>query len=140
VGRVINTDGVGKQRQRLARSTVLALRELMAQEGADEKTRDLAAYIALALEAIHETIDRSVGAWEKRGYWVKADRFRMQWVWADRYSREMRQAVLDEDWAMVAATAAKVGEKLSNVKVPKRNRLGAPWVGAWEKLQGIAQT
>ena len=38
--------------------------------------------MVLALEEIAVSIDVSVQAWEKRDYWVKADRFRMEWEWA----------------------------------------------------------
>jgi len=135
LGRVINPDGVGKERTRLTRAVVLALRELMRQTEPDKETQDLAAFIALALSAVSETIDTSVSAWEKRGYWIKADRFRMDWAWSEKYGRDMKQAVLEDDWGKVALTAAQVTEKLKDVKVPQRHRLGTPWVGAWDKLQ-----
>ena len=135
MGRVINPDGVGKERTRLTRAVVLALRELMNQTEPDQETRDLAAFIALALKAISETIDKSVSAWEKRGYWIKADRFRMDWAWSEKYARDMKQALFQDDWGKVALTAAQVTEKLKDVKVPQRHRLGTPWVGAWDKLK-----
>ncbi len=140
LSRVINTQSVGKERTQLTRSIVLALRELMRQAEADEHTRDLAAYIALALEEIYKTIDVSVSAWEKRGYWVKADRFRMDWIWSESLGRNMHQAVLAEDWPAVAATSAQVAEKLRDVDVPKRHQLGTPWVGAWKKMQALDQS
>jgi hypothetical protein len=107
----------------------------MQQTEANKKTRDLAAFISIALEEIARTIDESVGAWEKRGYWIKADRFRMEWAWSERLGKTMRNAVLLEDWPQVAAAAAEVGLKLNAVKLPQRHRLGTPWEGAWEKLR-----
>lgn len=139
MGRVINLETAGKERTHLTRSVVLALRELMKQSGTDQQTLDLAAYIALALQAIHDTIDPSVEAWEKRGYWLKADRFRMEWAWTGRLAKEMRQSVLREDWQSVAQIAAQVGVKLHAVEVPVRHRLGTPWVGAWDKLKSLPQ-
>ncbi|HEX9029378.1 MAG TPA: hypothetical protein VF823_09400 [Anaerolineales bacterium] len=138
MGRVINPEGAGKERTQLTRAVVLALRELMRQTQADGQTRDLAAFIALALNEITETIDTSVVAWEKRGYWLKADRFRMEWAWAEKLGKAMRQAVSDEDWPKVAMTAAQVAEKLKDVDVPQRHRLGTPWVGAWERMRQTA--
>jgi hypothetical protein len=135
LGRVINPDGVGKERTRLTRAIVLAIRELMKQTEPTNQTRDLAAFISLALAAVDETIDVSVTAWEKRGYWLKADRFRLEWDWAKILGEKMRQALLAEDWAQVAASAVRVAEKLQSVKVPHRHRLGTPWVGAWDKLK-----
>jgi hypothetical protein len=135
LGRVINIESAGKERVQLTRAIVVAMRELSQQTGLDEQTRDLAAFITLALEEIAGTIDISVAAWEKRGYWVKADRFRMDWIWTENLGAVMRKAVITEDWATVARTVGQVGEKLSGLKVPQRNRIGTPWVGARKQLE-----
>ena len=138
MGRVINLQGAGKDRKRLTREVVLALQELIRQIEPNAQTRDLAAFISINLEAISQTIDLSVAAWEKRGYWVKADRFRMEWAWSERLARVLKEDVLAENWPGVAITAAQVGEKLSQVRLPDHHRLGTPWVGAWEKLKNKA--
>ncbi|HJW89668.1 MAG TPA: hypothetical protein VJ436_03395 [Anaerolineales bacterium] len=135
MGRVINFEGVGKDRRVLTRAVVLALRELMLQTEPNKHTRDLAAFISMALEQISRTIDESVSAWEKRGYWIKADRFRMEWAWSERLGKAMRNALLNEDWPQVAAAAAEMGVKLNSIKLPQRHRLGTPWEGAWDKLR-----
>jgi hypothetical protein len=135
VGRVINPEGVGKERTRLVKSVRLAIRELMKQPQVDDRTRDLAAYIALALEEIAETIDVTVTAWEKRDYWIKADRFRMEWDWSSQLGKKMEKAVLDDDWAVVASTAAQVAQKLKDIDLPQRNKQGEPWVGAWDIMR-----
>jgi hypothetical protein len=134
LSRVINPNTAGKERDRLVKAIVIALRELGLQSADDAQTRDLAAFMVLSLESIAETIDLSVQAWEKRGYWVKADRYRMDWIWTSQYGQELRRALLADDWANVAMLLAKIGGKLSNVKAPRRNRIGQPWVGAWQKL------
>jgi hypothetical protein len=106
----------------------------MKQQGTDDLTRDLAAYISLSLVEVNSTIEASVGAWEKRGYWVKADKFRLEWEWAGLYGQGMGEALRKEDWATVALTSAKIAQKLGKVTVPTRHRLGTPWVGSWKKL------
>ncbi len=136
MGRVINTESAGKDRNTIVRSVVLAIRELMRQPETNSTTYDLAAYIAISLKEIAQTIDASVAAWEKRGYWVKADRFRMDWAWTENYGATMEKAVLADDWGTVALTAAQIAQKLSGTNVPQRNRLGTPWVGAWKRLKG----
>ena len=135
MSRIINTEGAGKERNRLSRCIVLSLRELMRQSQPDDKSRDLAAFIALALLAISDTVEASVLAWEKKGYWVKADRYRMEWSWTERFGKQMKQAVFQEDWPMVAQVSVQVAQKLMSVEVPLRNRLGTPWVGAWGSLK-----
>lgn len=135
MSRVINLQSSGKERTRLSKATVIAIRELMRQDEINDQTIDLAAFIALSCEAISKTIEPSVSAWEKRGYWVKADRFRLEWSWAETLSIKLRSAIFDEEWPVVAMTAAQIGEKLSNVKVSERHRMGKPWVGAWKILK-----
>jgi len=137
MSRVINPDSAGKERGHLTKSIVLALRQLAKQTDIDGETRDLASFIALALLRVDATIDISVQAWEKRGYWVKADRFRMEWLWTRQSGERMREAVISEDWGTVAAVSALTGQKLGKIKVPERHRLGTPWVGAYNKLREI---
>jgi hypothetical protein len=135
LSRIINPEGSGKERTRLSKEIVLSIRELMKQSEPDEKSRDLAAYISLALGEIGKTIDSSVTAWEKRGYWVKADRFRMEWAWTERLGNSMQQALVQDDWAGVAMASTQIALKLNSVQVSDRHRLGTPWVGAWNQLK-----
>jgi hypothetical protein len=135
LSRVINPDSAGKERTHLTRAVVLAVHLLAQQTEPGPETRDLAAFIAMALQGIAATIETSVAAWEKRGYWVKADRFRMEWLWAGQLGEKMRLATLSEDWDQVASVTAQVAQRLTKVKVPVHNRLGTPWVDAWKHLQ-----
>jgi hypothetical protein len=136
LSRVINPDSAGKDRTRLTKAIVLAIRELAKQTEPTPAARDLAAFIALALSAIAEGIDVSVAAWEKRDYWVKADRFRMEWMWAGQYAEKMKSAVLNEDWGAVALVSAQIAQKLGKVRVSENHRLGKPWETAYQKLRG----
>jgi hypothetical protein len=135
MSRVINPDSAGKERGHLTKSIVLALRQLAKQKEVDDLTHDLAGFIALALLRIDATIDISVRAWEKRGYWVKADKFRMEWTWTRQMGEQMREAVLGEDWGSVAMISAQVGQRLVKIKVPERHRMGTPWIGAYSLLK-----
>ncbi|MEZ0396225.1 MAG: hypothetical protein ABWK53_07360 [Anaerolineales bacterium] len=134
MGRVIHTESAGKDRLRLTKGIALAVRQLAQQTAPGAEARDLAAFLVLALEAIAATIDESVTAWEKRGYWVKAERFRMDWDWAGQCARQMRAALLEDDWQAAAQTAAVIAQKVSRVNVPPGHRLGRPWEGAWNRF------
>ena len=135
MSRIINPDSAGKERIRLSKAVVLAVRELAKQTQPGAESRDLAAFIVLALSIISETIDISVAAWEKRGYWVKADKFRMEWAWSGQFAKKMDHAVKTDDWENVALVSAQVVQKLNKITVPPGHRLGHPWVGAWNELQ-----
>lgn len=135
MSRIIQTDGVGKRRNQLLRAIVISIRELMKQSVVDATTKDLAAFISNALLSVHDTVGETVGPWEKRGYWVKADRFRLDWAWAKEFGDEMIAAIENEDWAIVAAIAAQTGQRLTTIKVSDKHRMGKPWVGAWEMMK-----
>ena len=137
MSRVINPESAGKDRTRLTKAIVLAMRELARQTAPGPESRDLAAFIALALQSIANGIDVSVMAWEKRDYWVKADKFRMEWMWAGMTAAKMKNAVLTDDWGAVAMLLPQIGGKLSKVEVSDNHRLGKPWVGAFKQLKSL---
>ena len=134
MSRVINPDSAGKLRTQLTKGIVLSIRELARQTSTGTETRDLAAFIALALKTISDGIDVSVTAWEKRDYWIKADKFRMEWIWTGPTAEKMRNAVLSEDWATVATLTAQIAQKFNKVEVSENHRFGRPWVGSYDQL------
>ncbi|MCC6298325.1 MAG: hypothetical protein IT314_03435 [Anaerolineales bacterium] len=134
MSRIINPDSVGKDRARLSKAIVLAVRELAKQTEVTNEAKDIAAFISLALKSISEGIDASVAAWEKRDYWVKADRFRMEWIWAGQYAEKMKIAVQSDDWASVAALSAQIAQRFGKVVIAQNHRLGKPWAGAFKRL------
>ena len=131
---IINPESAGKERTQLTKAIVLAVRELAKQTDVTNEAKDLAAFIALALKNISEGIDISVAAWEKRGYWVKADRFRMEWLWTGQYADKMKVAIFTDDWGTIAALMPQVAQKFSKIMVSDNHRLGKPWVGAYKQL------
>ncbi|HUF39323.1 MAG TPA: hypothetical protein VMN57_12430 [Anaerolineales bacterium] len=117
------------------KAAAIALRELLAHGKPDDHSRDLVAFISAALAAIADGIETSVVAWEKRDYWLKADRFRLDWEWTGQISRDLEKALLSDDWGAIAGLCVKLGGKLQGVKIPQKPRIGTPWVGAWNRLK-----
>ena len=134
LSRLIKTESVGKDRTRLTKAIALAVRELAKQTEVTGNAKDLAAFIALALQTISDGIDVSVAAWEKRDYWVKADRFRMEWMWTGQIAEKMRKALSEDDWATIAMLMPQIAAKLNKIQVSERHRLGKPWVGAYKRM------
>ena len=133
---IINPESAGKERTQLTKAIVLAVRELAKQNDVTNETKDLAAFIALALKTISEGIDVSVAAWEKRGYWVKADRFRMDWLWTGQFADKLKSAILADDWGTVALLSAQIAQKFNKIVISPNHRLGKPWVGSYAQLDG----
>ena len=134
MSRVINSESAGKDRTRLTKVVVIAIRELLRQKEPGDFSRDLIACILMSLDGIYETVDASVEAWEKRGYWLKADRFRMDWQWTKLLADQMRPLVLAENYGELIPLMVQVLQALDNVKVSDNHRLGTPWTGAWAEL------
>ena len=135
MSRLIKTDTAGKDRTRLTKAIVLAVRELAKQNDVTSEAKDLAAFIALALQTISDGIDESVAAWEKRDYWVKADRFRMEWMWTGQTADKLRTALIEDDWGTIATLMPQIASKLNKIKVSDNHRQGTPWVGAYQRMK-----
>jgi hypothetical protein len=134
LSRVINPNVPGKDRARYKKGIALALRELLKDGEPNARTLDIVAFIALALEGINDTVDLTTAAWEKRNYWLKADRFRREWEWAENLSGEMRTLVLAKDWDGIAMFSAKIFKYVGDIQISENHRMGQPWLGAWEEL------
>ena len=134
MSRVINPDSVGKDRTRLTKSIVVCIREMAKMKEVTSEAKDMASFIALALQSISEGIDVSVAAWEKRDYWVKADKFRMEWMWSGQYADKMKVAIFTNDWGTIAMMMPQIAQKFSKIEVSDNHRLGKPWVGAYQQL------
>lgn len=135
MSRLIKTDTAGKQRTQLTKAVMITIRELAVKQQVDDEARDMAAFLSLALSAIHNTIDESVKAWEKRDYWMKADQFRRDWAWAGVMAGKTREAALLNDWGELALLMPEIAKRLGAVKLPKSNTLGKPWTGALVELK-----
>jgi len=134
LSRMIKTETAGKDRTRLTKSIVLAVRELAKQKDVTPEAKDLAAFIVLALRTISDGIDESVAAWEKRDYWVKADRFRMEWLWTGQTAEKMKNALLSDDWGTIAMLMPQIAGKLNKIQIAENHRLGKPWVGVYKRF------
>ena len=131
--RIIKTSTPGKERTQLSKAIVVTIRDFMRHQEPGEETQDMVAFVILALSEIAAGIDRSVAAWEKRGYWVKADKYRMAWLWAGQTAKKLEQAFVDEKWPQIAELLIEVMGNLSDIKVSDRHRMGRPWVGAHDE-------
>ena len=135
MGRIININSVGKERTYLTKAIVASIRVLSMQAETGIEAKDLVAFIIISLRIISGSIESSVQAWEKRDYWVKADKFRIEWTWTGRISEKLYEALLKEDWGEITQLVIQIGQKLGRVNLSAKNRLGTPWKGSWNELK-----
>lgn len=127
--------GSGQRRTQICKAAAITIRELAMKPSVDAEARDMASFVSLCLTQIHNTIEDTVKAWEKRNYWVKADRFRREWHWAEKNSRDVAQAVMSDDWDKLTLLMPEIAAQFNNVKLPKRNTIGTAWNGAYQHLR-----
>nr|WP_290665467.1 hypothetical protein [Ardenticatena sp.] len=135
MSRLISTHGSpGTQRNRLRRTIAEALRLLMQKQTLDDEARDLAALIWFSLRAIEANIEQSATAWEKRNYYVKADRFRAQWAWLAPMQRRLERILREEMWELLPPLLADLSRYFDDITVNKRTRSKALWEGAYRRF------
>ena len=131
----INRDTTAKDRNQQIRNILLSIRELNQMNEVNVTTKDLIAYIASNLRGIYAGIDSSVQAWEKRGYWVKADKYRMEWMWTEGTADRIQKALLSENYVEVISTLPKIYEKFKETTLPKSAKLPVEFAGSYERLK-----
>ncbi len=129
---IINTNSIGTERKRIVRGIIVTIQALSQQKTVNRDSWDMFAFIALSLARITKTVDQAALAWEKRGYWVKADRFRREWMWTDTEYEKLNDAVLSKNIDTAIQSLVIIGSKLKNTKVSKNHRMGKPWIGAYD--------
>lgn len=135
MSQIINPSTPGKQRTRLTKAIVITIRAFMRQEKPNDNTKNMVAFIILALKEISDGIDKSVTAWEKRGYWIKADKYRLEWQWTGDYADQLRKTFSNENWTEISGLLIQIMGRFSNIKVSDKHRMGKPWIGAFKKYQ-----
>ena len=85
------------------------------------------------LEIIAGSIEQSVAAWEKRNYWVKADKYRLQWEWVDPALDALLPYLENGGGAenIPVETLAEIAQELGGITISPNHRMGMPWTGAY---------
>jgi len=134
LSRVINPESKGKIRKQLCQSIILAIRKLMQQDQITVESKDIVAYIIFLLDSVYQSIEDSVTAWEKRGYWIKSDRFRMEWEWSYNLRKDLYQALYNEDWDSISQISVVIAQKLNKYNPPMRKKINVNFTDSWNKL------
>lgn len=131
--RIVRPESAARLREGILQTTALAIRHAANQSPNSTDQPDILAFIVLALQQIAESVDNSAAAWEKRGYWVKADRFRRDWIWAEQLKGHIETALRDQDHAAAADGIGQLARHLAGTKIPNRMQQMKPWEGSWER-------
>ena len=130
-------ENAGNDRKKLLFLISFAIREFASETSPSDRVYDIVSFIALALREVSRSVGISVAAWEKRGYWVKADRYQMEWHWADTLSQRLQDALLAGDWDLVVTATTDVARHLGDIKSSQKKLVEQPWEGSWKVLREL---
>lgn len=134
MSRVISTQAPGKVRNQHRRTVAEALRRLSQKTRLDDEARDLAALIIFCLHGMADTVDQTVEAWEKRDYWMKAERFNEEWRWLEPAADELSAVIYEGRWEQLPVALAQLMPHFADVKIKQMTRKPEMWQGAYEKF------
>jgi hypothetical protein len=118
----------------LRRTIAEALRRLARKSTFDQESQDLAALIVFSLRRLSEGVEQTTTAWEKRDYFLKADRFRLKWEWVDDTAYELESALLLGQWERVPQILATLFPRFGDITVARYTRSSALWDGCYQRL------
>lgn len=134
MSRVVHVDSPGKRRNQARRSIAEILRILGRKTTVDEEAKDLAAMLVYFLGEIKETIDESANAWEKRGYWMKVERFVRDWEWIPAMTADIDDVIRHEAWDLLPELLAELTPHFDDIQIKSMTRDPQAWRGAYQKL------
>jgi hypothetical protein len=137
MGRVINTNEPGKRRNYHMRTIAEIVRALGQKQTIDDDVRDMCATIVLSLRDIHDTVEESVQAWEKRNYWKKADDFQEQWHWVSQTADDFEKLIREENWEQLPAMMMRIYPRIADIEINKSMRSPEVWSGNYERLMKV---
>lgn len=134
MGRVINTNSPTKIRNYQRRTIAEMLTQLGQKQTVDEEAKDMVATIVFALRTLYDLAEETASAWEKRDYWMKAERFLRQWEWTKGMAANLEDVLREEAWDLLPQLMMDLFAQFSDVQVKSMTRKPDEWQGAYARL------
>ncbi len=134
MSRVVNVDNPGKRRNAARRSVAEILRYLSRKGQIDDEALDMSAALVFLLHEIKATIDESAAAWEKRGYWMKVERFVRDWEWIPEVAANIDDVIRHQAWDLLPELLADLSPHFDDIKIKTLTRKPTEWRGFYRKL------
>ncbi|MGB3713997.1 MAG: hypothetical protein WA996_06170 [Candidatus Promineifilaceae bacterium] len=134
MSRIINLNSPAKIRNRNRRTIAEILRRMSTKSEFDDESRDMSATIVFLLREIHSGVIVSVEAWEKRGYWMKADRFIREWEWTIDTASNLEDVIRNDAWDLLPRLLGEMYPHTAGIELKKLTRPPSTWEGAYGRL------
>lgn len=134
MSRVINTNAPTKIRNRNRRTIAEILRRLSQKPAIDDEAKDMISTIVLLLREIEAGTEQTATAWEKRGYWMKSERFLREWEWVTEHAANIEDVVRNEAWDLLPELMADLFPHFIDIEIKTMTRKPIIWRGGYKKL------
>ena len=91
--RVVRPQSPATTRHDALRQIRAALQPTLAGSSAHMGERDRLLLVCEQLSLVAASVEETAHAWEERGYWAKADRFRRDWLWVESTRQGLHAAI-----------------------------------------------
>ena len=127
MSRVINTNSPTKIRNHNRRTIAEMMQRLAQKPALDDEAKDMAATIVLSLRKIHETVETTIEAWEKRDYWMKAERFARDWQWTMKIAADLEDVIRADAWDLLPELLMTLYPHFSDIQIKTLTRKPVAW-------------
>lgn len=134
MSRVVNVENPGKRRNAARRSVAEILRYLSRKGQIDDEARDMSAALVFLLREIKATVDESAAAWEKRGYWMKVERFVRDFEWIPEMAANIDDVIRNGAWDLLPELLADLSPRFDDIPIKTMTRKPNAWRGAYRRL------
>lgn len=136
MSRIVQSETPGNKRTKIFKLWVNLMPTIQQSNITAKERNDVIAFIVLSLKEVEKTLEDTIRPWEKRGYWSKADQFRLEWEWVGKVNDQIIDAESPNGWGQWPEALATLYAHIADVK-PTRKKMGNFWEGSYKlyKLQ-----
>jgi len=134
MSRIVNVNDPTKIRNQNRRSIAEILRRLSQKAAVDADAKDMAATLVYLLREIYEGVESTVRAWEKRDYWMKAERFLREWGWTQETAVNIEDVIRHDAWDLLPDLMADLFPRFADIQLKTMTRQADLWQGNYQRL------
>lgn len=134
MSRIVNLNSPAKIRSQNLRSIAEMLRHFAAKKSFDAESKDMAASMVFALKEINASTEQTANAWEKRGYWMKSERFLRKWLWSNEMAANLEDVIRNDAWDLLPELLGQLLTHTADIQVKNMTRSKDTWQGAYKRL------
>jgi hypothetical protein len=129
---IVHSETPGYRRSKILKLIVRLMPDIQSPDLTAQKRNDIVAFVVISLCEVEKTIEETLAPWEKRGYWTKADQFRLEWEWVGKVRQQIIEEETPQGWKNWPGTMGEMFAHLASLK-PARKKLGAFWEGSYKR-------